>query len=290
VIRPGETTVADIGAGTGILGFLARELGAREVHLIEHGEVLRLAEQLAADNGLDGLQFWPMPSTEMLDPPRVDVVVAEVLGNLALEENALETLADARRFLKPRGILIPQRIEQFAAPVTANRFRHELETWDRVGHGLDFSAAKRVSFNNVYVHRMSATDLLAQDDAGQRWDTISFDDEVNGYRRGTVRWVLTHPVTLHGFALWWRCTLVPGVALSTAPDAPPTHWDQVYAPILNPIECAAGDVAELALESETGGEAGIGMRWTVVHRRGAAEVSRQAYDLGQGMLAVPPPA
>ena len=34
VITAGETTVADIGAGTGVLGFMAQRLGAREVHLI----------------------------------------------------------------------------------------------------------------------------------------------------------------------------------------------------------------------------------------------------------------
>ena len=43
VIRPGETTLADIGAGTGVLAFMAQRLGAREVHLIERGAVIELA-------------------------------------------------------------------------------------------------------------------------------------------------------------------------------------------------------------------------------------------------------
>ena len=107
VIAPGETTVADIGAGTGVLGFMAQRLGAREVHLIEHGPVIELAARIADANAIPGLHFWQTNSGEILDPPQVDVVVAEVLGNLALEENALETLADARRFLKEGGTLIP---------------------------------------------------------------------------------------------------------------------------------------------------------------------------------------
>ena len=48
VIVPGRTTVADIGAGTGILAFMARDLGARELWLYDPGPVLGLAETIAA--------------------------------------------------------------------------------------------------------------------------------------------------------------------------------------------------------------------------------------------------
>lgn len=285
VIRPGETTVADIGAGTGFLGFMARQLGAREVHLIEHGPVLALAEELAARNGLDRLHFWPMHSGEILDELAVDVVVAEVLGNLALEENALETLADARRFLKPGGVLIPQRIEQFAAPVTTDRFRRELDSWNSVGFGLNFDAARNVSLDNVYVHRMAPADLLAQDDGARAWDTLDFSAGAAGLRKGSLNWALTGPATVHGFALWWRCELVPGVELSTSPYGPPTHWDQVYLPVQAPLHCVAGDVLDVAIESETGGgEAGIGLRWALVHRRGGADIARESHDIGRGAL------
>ncbi len=34
VIKPGKTTVADLGAGTGFLSFLARQLGAQHCTLI----------------------------------------------------------------------------------------------------------------------------------------------------------------------------------------------------------------------------------------------------------------
>ena len=43
VIRRGETTVADIGAGTGLIGLMAAKLGAREVILYETAEVAGVA-------------------------------------------------------------------------------------------------------------------------------------------------------------------------------------------------------------------------------------------------------
>ena len=46
VIVPGKTTVADIGAGTGFLGFLAAKLGAARVDLYETGDIAELARRL----------------------------------------------------------------------------------------------------------------------------------------------------------------------------------------------------------------------------------------------------
>ena len=108
-IKPGSSTVADIGAGTGVLAFFARELGAREVWLYDPGAALGLAEVVAARNGIDGLHLVPERSLDVVEPPRVDVVVAEVLGNFAYEEDVLETLRDAQRFLEARRDLDPVR-------------------------------------------------------------------------------------------------------------------------------------------------------------------------------------
>ncbi len=285
VIVPGESSVADIGAGTGILGFMAQRLGAREVHLIEHGAVIELAQRLAEANRVPGLHFWPATSAEIIDPPRVDIVVAEILGNLALEENALETLADARRFLKNGGTLIPCRIEQYVAPVVSARITRELRSWERAPMGLDFSAARSMSFDNLYVRRLAPAELLAGDDTARLWDEIDLTREARSERRGAARWEIGAAAEIHGFALWWHCELVPGVNLGTSPYAAPTHWEQVFAPIGEPLRASPGDTVQISIESETGGgEAGVGMRWQVSHARAGREISRQAHDIGRGYL------
>lgn len=285
VIRPGETTVADIGAGTGVLAFMAQRLGAREVHLVECGAVIELAARLADANAIPDLHFWQADSAAIPDPPRVDVVVAEILGNLALEENALETLADAHRFLKPGGILIPARLEQYVAPVTAERPWGELGSWDRAPLGLDFSLARAMSFDNLYVQPLAPADLLAGDSA-RRWDALEFCHTPSARRQGTVRWTPAAPARIFGYALWWRCELVEGVSLGTSPFDPPTHWEQVYAPLAEPVAVQPGDVLELTLETETAGAgAGIGMRWTTLQHRGATVLTQQEQDLGRGFIA-----
>jgi type I protein arginine methyltransferase len=283
VLHPGRSTVADIGAGTGVLAFFARELGAREVWLYDPGAALALAETLAARNGIEHLHFVPERSLDVADPPRVDVVVAEVLGNFAYEEDVLETLRDAHRFLAPGGTLIPHSIVQWAAPVTADRFERDLRSWRTVGHRLDFSDAERLTRNNMYVHPIEPKDLFQS--APLAWDSLVFDAEMTSRRAGRVGWDIHSPAVIFGFALWWECTLVAGVVLSTSPFAPRTHWDQIYLPLLEPLDCRPGDTLTLEIASETGGgEGGIAVAWTVEQRRGPATLAHQSLDIGTGYL------
>jgi protein arginine N-methyltransferase 1 len=282
-IRPGQSTVADIGAGTGVLAFFARELGARAVWLYDPGPALGLAEAVAARNGIDGLTFVPERSLDVADPERVDIVVAEVLGNFAYEEDVLETLRDAQRFLVEGGTLIPQSIVQWAAPVVSDRFERDLASWREVGFGLDWSDAERMTRNNMYVFPIEPGDLGAP---ASSWDALDFRGPIDSRRSGAVSWGLPETCTVYGFALWWECTLAPGVALSTSPYAPRTHWDQIYLPLLEPLAMRAGDEARLRLETETGGgESGIEVRWTVRHLRRGTVLNDQELSIGAGWLA-----
>jgi protein arginine N-methyltransferase 1 len=283
VLHPGRSTVADIGAGTGVLAFFARELGAREVWLYEPGAALALAETLAARNGIEHLHFVPERSLDVADPPRVDVVVAEVLGNFAYEEGVLETLRDAQRFLAPGGTLIPRSIVQWAAPVTADRFERDFRSWRGVGHRLDFADAERMTRNNMYVFPIEPQDLFQS--APLAWDSLVFDADIASGRTGHVTWEIHSPAVIFGLALWWECTLVPGVVLSTSPFAPRTHWDQIYLPLLEPLDCRIGDMLALTIASETGGdESGIAVAWTIEQRRGQASVAHQSLEIGAGYL------
>jgi protein arginine N-methyltransferase 1 len=284
VLHPARSTVADIGAGTGVLAFFARELGAREVWLYDPGVALALAQVVAKRNSIEHLHFVPARSLDVLEPPPVDVVVAEVLGNFAYEEGVLETLRDARRFLVPGGTLIPHSIVQWVAPVTADRFEREFRSWRNIGHGLDWSDAERVTRNNMYVFAIEPKDLLL-DAPPASWDALEFSGEIDSRRAGRVAWTLRSNATIFAFALWWECTLVPGVVLSTSPFGERTHWDQIYLPLLEPLTGRAGDEVSLAISSETGGdESGIDVRWTAEHRRGGTVVSQQSLDIAQGFL------
>ena len=286
VIRPGRTTVADIGAGTGVLAFLAARLGARKVYAYEMAEIGAVAERLKALNRIRQVELIPGRSTDIIDPPRGDIVVTETLGNLALEEFLVETMNDARaRHLKPGGTLIPGRVAQFVHPVVAPRLREELTAWDRVGYGLDLGPARDMSLNNVYIRQLRPEELLSGGAGAIVWDEVDFAKQNRLTRRGEVSWTVPAPATVHGLALWWQAELAPGVSLSTSPLAPATHWEQLFFPALRPLTLAAGETLKAEIRTKSSHEHGTDISWSLaaVGAKGR-ERDRQALSLTKGFL------
>lgn len=285
VLRRGHQTVADIGGGTGLLAFLARQLGATQVHVYEYAPTMELAQELARRNGIDGLYFHHQHSTKVKRPTRVDIVVSETLGNYAYEENIIETLGDAvQRILKPGGVVIPQRIRQYVAPVTSARFYNELTVWDRLGFDLDLSAARDLSLNNLYVRTFRREDLFNVEQAPV-WDEVDLRQANASVRQGAASWSFERGHTVYGFAVWWRCELVRGIELSTDPIGPKTHWEQLYFPVLSPLKVGAGDTLHLRIKSDSRLQVGVNVSWEA-ELSGAAGKRKalQRLDMKRGSL------
>lgn len=287
LIQPGVSTVADIGAGTGFLSFLARQLGARHCTLVEYSDTLLLAESLAAVNGMDGLDFVQEHSSDIAFAKPVDLVVSETLGNYALEENLLETLVDARRLLAPGGRILPCGLKQFVAPVTQPRLQQEIDSWAGIGFGLDYQPARELALNNLYVKNIGVEDLPGS--ASYRcWDELDFSPTApapSSQRGSTQNWAAElADCSIYGFALWWEVTLTPGITLSTAPGAPATHWEQVYLPLLQPLPVQAGDDLSLTLHSDTGSDVGMQVSWQTRLQRRDGSCLKLTQDMSRGRL------
>jgi type I protein arginine methyltransferase len=286
VIVPGKSVVADIGAGTGLLGLMASKLGAKSVYLFETAAVAGVAEKILKANRAKNCHLIPCHSTEFTDRLQADVIVSETLGNYALEENIIDTLNDARkRFLKPGGTIIPSAISQYVAPVIAPRIDDELRAWQRIGNGLDLGVAQTMSFNNAYVRTLANDELLNGAKSAAVWDVVELTREAKSTRKGEAEWTIGKPQTVYGFACWWVADLRPGPTLSTAPDAPRTHWEQLYFPLIQPIALKAGEKIAVTLRSRSSEEAGTHLAWTATHldARGK-QIGRQALDLDKGFL------
>jgi SAM-dependent methyltransferase len=286
VVVPGKSTVADIGSGTGFLGFLAAKLGAKRVDLYERAEIAAVARELGRHNRIRNCQLIPAHSTDVIDPERVDVVVSETLGNYPFEENIIETLNDARaRILRPGGIIIPAGLEQFACPVIGARLYRELASWDDVGYDLDFAPAKTLTMNNIYVRWFEGPDLLDGGAAARPWDRVRFERRNKTTRAGELAWPVDRATTIYGLALWWCAELVEGIHLSTSPLHARSHWEQLYLPALTPIAILARETLRARVRSTTSYEHGTNVTWTLsVDNPRGRERLRQALDLEKGYL------
>jgi protein arginine N-methyltransferase 1 len=286
VIEKGKSVVVDIGTGTGILAMLAAGLGAKKVYAYENAEIGAVAERLIKANKLRNIELIAARSTEIIDPPRGDIVVSETLGNYALEEFMVETMNDARaRHLKPGGTLIPGGLEQFVCPVIAPRVFDELTMWNRVGHGLDFSIARDMSLNNAYVRKFAPRELWGEARAAVAWDKLDFTQRNRMSRKGVVTWKAAQKTTVYGLALWWTAHLTPRVPLSTSPLGPATHWEQLYFPALEPMTVERGEQLSADLRSHSSEEGGTDLAWTLaITSASGKQRSVQSLSLEKGFL------
>lgn len=287
VIKPGTSLVADIGTGTGFLGFLANTLGAARVDMYDEGDISEVARRLLKHNQLKGCRIATVHSTAVAEPDKVDIVVSETLGNYPFEENIIGTLNDAReRYLKPGGVIIPGGVEQFVCPVTAERLYKDLTIWDNVGFSLDFAPARAMSLNNIYVRWLEAADLLDQAKSARKWDEIDFSKRNKTTRAGEASWTVEKATPIYGLALWWRAELVKDLWLGTGPLDPRTHWEQLYLPVMKPMHLEAGDRLSVRLRSTTSFESGTNVTWALTQADAKGrEKSRQAMDLEKGYIA-----
>lgn len=278
VVTP-ESVVIDLGSGTGFLGFLASKLGAKHVVFIESGEIAKTGKKLARRNAIHKATFIHAHSTDVKDLAKADILISETLGNFALEENVIENIEDGKRFLKDKGIVIPGRISQFVCPVVSDRLAKDIDIWD-VGFDLKFDEAREIAQNNMYVKTVRPDDLLK--DGAKEWDTVDFSKKNTSVRTKTITWDIAD-TTVYGFALWWDAELVSGVHLSTSPLEAPTHWEQIFLPLLEPLK---GMQAELTLTSDSRREVKINLSWTIrVLDAAGKEVSVQTMDMRKGYLA-----
>ncbi len=263
VIVPSKTTIADIGSGTGFLSFVAEKLGAKSCTLYEiDPEMLTLSKKLGKENNVKRCRYVLAHSTQVKKPSLFDVVISETLGNYSLEENILETLQDAKRFLKPGGIMIPSRLEQFVAPVTSPRLSKTIDIWDSVGYGLSFSGMKTAALNNMYVEKVQPQDI-GDPSLAKQWDSIDFMAKEKSVRTSSISWSFPKKEAVYAFALWWKADLLPGIAISTSPFSSRTHWDQIVLPLMKPIHLQPGEKLDLSLTSDSRLSVGVRLQWQV---------------------------
>jgi predicted RNA methylase len=269
-IRPGDTVV-DLGAGTGILSFLAIRAGARRVYAIEGSESLEFARLLAAKNGfLDRVEFINKPSTQVVLPERVNAVVGDIHDTFGLQARGLTAMIDARdRFLAPGGMLIPCSIQLMVALVeTPDIYQKRIDVWNTSIHGMDVSSLRALAVNQPGPARVDRSQLLTEPTALATIDLMHVSAPHAG---GGVSCEVTRDGTMHGIGGCFVTTLADGIRMGNVPgDSATTNFAHAFFPIESPVRVRAGDRVAIRVDNHDGAAA----RWQVEVTRDGHSVAR----------------
>lgn len=258
-----DSVVLDLGCGTGLLGLLAVQLGARHVYAVDSGSILAVAEQIAAANGAgDRITHIRAMSTAIELPELVDIVVADQLGGLGYEPGVLAYYADARqRLLKPGGAFVPQRLRLLLAPVQSSEITNEVDFWNTAPAGFDISAAVSYVANDVHSPKLDADELLASPIVARdqpTWVNESFALEGS--------FVIERDGVMQAIAGMFEAVMADGVLMSNNPrsaDHMQHRWNSLY-PLPEPVAVRAGDTVSTAINVNVGDER-VTWRVTVGH-------------------------
>jgi hypothetical protein len=179
----------------------------------------------------------------------VDVILSAFTGNFLFDEDLLPSLFWARdRYLKPNGIMLPDRARLHVAPVSMPKYHAEqISTWSDPSSGLDFSVGRFYAANSIFYppRRVCAlTDMLATPQEIIEIDFQTAVDASCSVQHAQFR--AETRATMHGWLGWFSMRLCNDW-YSTGPEARGTHWSLALLPLDPPLSIDEGNALELCL-------------------------------------------
>jgi protein arginine N-methyltransferase 1 len=259
VVRPGQV-VLDLASGTGIMGLLACRAGASRVYSIETGGMVAVAREVARANGYaDRVVFIKGYSTHVDLPERVDVVVADQIGNFGFNAGIIQFFADARRrFLKPEGVTIPLRMSLVLAPVEAPDFYGQVEFWNTSPAGFDFRSTRVMAANTGYQVNLPPESVCSD---AVVIVSVDLNHATTEPFHGEAMSIIRRSGTMHGLGGWFTAELAAGISMTNSPLAPERiERRQIYFPIDRAVQVVEGDSVKIRM---TVRPAGSVVNWNV---------------------------
>lgn len=244
VVRPGDV-VLDVGSGNGLLSLLAAQAGAAKVYAVERSGAIELTIEHARENGfadvIDARRADIFELTAADFDPRPDVVVSEMLGHFAPDEDLHAVMRRAMRLAKPGARCIPASYEVWMAPAYPRGLQAEIASLADVG-GVSMRGLATRLLHRPLITRVEPEALVGPGVVAGRHEVLAPTPERFG-----AALVVERAGPVSGVVAWFRSRLSPSVTLDTAPSAERTHWQPAFFPIDPALDCASGDVLDVEL-------------------------------------------
>ena len=229
--------VLEIGCGTGVLSLFAARAGALSVDAIEESTIAEAAAELFAANSFGGrITLHRGNSRDVRLDQRPEVLIHELFGTDPFEENLLPALADAReRLLAPDARFLPARLEVACVGIDsaasglkdpgkiraeaggyAERFGLDMGPWFERLAKIEPQNLRSISRDTKFQILSAECPLVSIDFAADSLAAPVLPQEPH--------LLIEAPGRLGALVVFFRARFDDEIAISTAPDAPATHW------------------------------------------------------------------
>ena len=249
VIKP-DSSVFEIGTGSGLLAMMAAKLGAKQVTTCESiALIAETAQQIIKDNQFEKtIKVIAKKSTDInigaeLEA-KADILVSEIFSSELLGEHVLPSLEDAKkRLLKPQGKVIPAAGSIMIGLFTGDDIHRNLVVEDAFGFNLQ-GFNKIVSKKRMIARNDLNIDLLSDGVAA-----FSFDFEGESHfpaQSKSLRITVTKAGRCYGLVQWMMLDMNGDqkVMFENHPSqtSKVSNWQQCAYLFDAPIDVKAGQV------------------------------------------------
>nr|NVI69795.1 arginine methyltransferase 1 [Cucujiformia] len=225
--------VMDIGCGTGILSMFAAKAGAKQVIAIECSNIVDYAKKIIETNKLDHIITIVKGKVEEVTLPpgieKVDIIISEWMGYCLFYESMLDTVLFARdKWLKPDGLLFPDRCSLFVTAIEDRQYKDEkINWWDDV-YGFDMSSIRKIAISEPLVDVVDPKQVVTNSCLLKEVDLYTVKKEDLEFS-SPFNLICRRNDYIQAFVTFFNVEFTKchkRLGFTTAPDAAYTHWKQ----------------------------------------------------------------
>lgn len=148
-----DKIVMDVGCGLGILSLFAVTAKAKLVIGIDASDIALHAQKVVQANNCNNIVIINSKVEEITELPNgikhVDIIVSEWMGICLYHESMLATVLHARdKWLKPKGLMFPDRVQLFLGATNDAETCSRIDRWSYV-YGFDMSALQNILYSEA---------------------------------------------------------------------------------------------------------------------------------------------
>jgi len=246
--------VIDLGAGTGILSFMASKKLPKKIFAVEHSKIIESAKIVACHNAITNIEFVNRNSKDFGTTEKADIIIHEQIGALLFDEKMVENVLDLRdRVLKKDGKILHGKFDFFVEPVQITDAGKVPFIWEQNIHGIRFDClnSHKKDINGVYGMLLIKPDAIKQfvsvPEKILYFDMESMEKESIPkkfkYRRNVLK-----DCELNGLIVYFNAIFDEEIILTTSPIARTTRAWSIPLLRTEPINFKEGDIIEIDFE------------------------------------------